>query len=140
MKTNLDSLTGPTPLYVQYDRQTQPQDAYVEIHADGTINYESNSEIGNAVPVSVWNRRIRRIKIPNHFTATGYQQLHDYLMADLEILINGMDEKWDGNNWVGTLSEEARETLDQLEQASGTGEWEDFETDEEEALAELTES
>lgn len=136
MKTNLESLTGPTPLYVQYPSQTSPQDAYVEIHADGTVNYESNSEIGNAVPVSVWNGRIRRIKIPNHFTAQGYQELHDYLMADLEILINGMDEKWDGNNMVGTLTEEARETLDQLEQASAMGEWEDFDTDEQ-ALAEL---
>ena len=139
MKTNLDSLTGSLPLYNHYGSQTNAQDAYVEIHADGTINYESNSEIGNAVPVSVWNGRIRRIKIPNHFTATGYQQLHDYLMADLEIVINGMSEEWNGNNMVGTLTEEARETLDQLEQASAMGEWEDFDTDEQ-ALAELTES
>jgi len=136
MKTNLDSLTGSTPLYVQYDRQTSPQDAFVEIHADGTVNYESNSEIGNAVPVSVWHGRIRRIKIPNHFTATGYQQLHDYLMADLEILINGMDEKWDGSNWVGTLTEGAREILDGLEQDSAMGEWDGFDADED-ALSEL---
>ena len=137
MKTNLDSLTGQTPLYVQYDRQTNAQDAYVEIHADGTVDYESNSEIGNAVPVSVWHGRIRRIPIPNHLTPTGYQQLHDFIKDELEILINGMDEKWDGSNWVGTLTEEARETLDQLEYASSQGEWDSFDSDEE-ALAELT--
>lgn len=136
MKTNLEQLTGNLPLYLKYDRQTQPQSAHIEIHANGNVFYETNAEIGNAVPVDVWHGKIRRITLPNFLTARGYQQLHDSISEDLELLINGMDERWDGSNWKGTLTDEANEVLERLQFASQNGEWDDFEHDEA-ALAEL---
>jgi hypothetical protein len=115
MKTNLDTLTGQTPLYMQYGGQHQPQDAYIEIHANGEIHFDYNSEIGNAVPMSVWHGQIRRIAIPNDLTSKGYADLFDYISDLLQILVDGMDDRWDGSNWVGTLTEEAQDTLDWLD-------------------------
>lgn len=131
MKTNIDTLEGTAPLYVQYGGQSQPQGAYVEIHADGSVYYESNGEIGNAVPVSVWHRRVLRITIPNDLTARGYEQLHDAIAEQLEAIIAGMDERWDGNNWVGTITDESREALERLGHQFYTGELDDFERAEE---------
>ena len=131
METNLDTIIGQTPLFCQYGGQYQPQTAHVEIYADGNVIYEYNGEIGNAVPVSVWNGRVRRIVIPNNLSALGYHQLHDYITPELETIIAGMDEKWDGSNWVGTLTEAARESLEALEQQSANGDFEGFDCDEE---------
>lgn len=136
MKTNLDTLTGQTPLHMQYSGQNQPQDAYIEINADGEINFDYNSEIGNAVPMSVWHGQIRRISIPNDLTSKGYAALFESISDELQTLVDGMDDRWDGNNRVGTLTEDAQEALYSLEYESMTGGFDGFDRDEQ-ALADL---
>ena len=135
LDTNLDSLMGPTPLLMQYAGQYQPQDAYIEVHASGKIYFEYNSEIGNAVPASVWHDTVRRISIPNDLTSNGYAELFESIANALQTIVNGMGERWDGNNWVGTLTDEAQEALNSLEQSAH---FEDLERDED-AIAELNE-
>lgn len=106
------------PVYMQYAGQCQPQPAYIALDADGDVYADYNSEIGNAVPCSVWNGLDRRIDISPFCSANGLQQL----FADKAFVnaVNryyaGRSTEWDGNNWTSELNEDAEEALSQLEQ------------------------
>lgn len=115
MMTNLDSLTGRAPLYLQYAGQSNPQNAYVKLTADGRIWYYTNAEIGNGVSCDIYHRTALRWAIPNDLTPRGYEQLHDDIAEILEEIYAGMSERWDGNNYVGRLTEEAANASHKLE-------------------------
>ena len=134
LTTNLDKLTGSLPLYSQYSGQLHAQPAYVEISPDGSISYEYNAEIGNAVPARVWHGVSRRVAIPNDLTARGYAELHAEIADRLQVLVDGMGERWDGSNHVGTLSDEAAEALESLHCDSRNGMWSDLDRDDEAIL------
>lgn len=98
----------------QYPGQTQEQGRYIEIYKSGRLLIDWNAEIGNAVPASIWHGIIRRIHIP--FTTKA--EAANFIKENrglFERVIAGMDEKWDGNNHVGTLTEDANEALNALE-------------------------
>jgi hypothetical protein len=105
----IDKLTGTLPVYLKYDREINPQPAYLEIDEDGYVSADSNSEIGNGVPASVWNGLTLRIHIPNHLTARGIQGLVTDLLPLLERLHTGNEIAWNGNNWTGKLTDDALE-------------------------------
>lgn len=130
MKTNLENLNGASPLWLLYNSENSPQGAYVEIYRDGQIFYGIDYEIGNAIPMSVYHGRDLRIAIPNHLTTFGYHQLHDHIQQRLAIVIYGMDENWNGSNFVGTLTDDASEALEQLQHESYQGDWDGFDFDE----------
>ncbi|MFW6312573.1 MAG: hypothetical protein ACOC2N_01650, partial [Spirochaetota bacterium] len=56
---------GPAPLYHQYDGQTTPQPAYLELTEDGEAWVDYSPEIGGAVPARVYDGRDQRWAIPN---------------------------------------------------------------------------
>lgn len=131
MKTNLEELTGHRPLYNHYGSQTNAQDAFIEIDTDGDVRYDNNGEIGNAIPCTVFNGTTLRIAIPNYLTQDGYKALHEEIKDEIQTVLDGFTEVWDGNNWVGKLTDDAREALEELERKANQGEFEDFDQDEE---------
>jgi hypothetical protein len=115
---NLDNLDDKAPLYSRYPQQYNTQPAYVEIDPNTrTVSADYSGEIGNAVPMSVWHGRIIRISVPAEIhgpSLAEYLQLPETI-AELEQICDGYDEKWDGNNWKGTLTEAAQLVVEHLE-------------------------
>ena len=112
MKTTLKIESGR--IRKQYPGQTSAQPVVADISADGEVYVHYNPEIGNAVPMDIGHGIRRRITLPvtTKAQARAWYQLNK---TDLEALVAGMGERWDGNNTVGTLTEDARAALDALE-------------------------
>lgn len=98
-------------LYHHYPNQTQPQAVYLELDPEErTLRADWNGEIGNAVPVSVWHGRIRRYCLPSpYFTDLTIDNLLDEIAPFCERVCDGYDSEWDGNNYVGQLTEDAKD-------------------------------
>jgi hypothetical protein len=98
----------------RYPGQTNHQDRYIEVYASGKILFSWNAEIGNAVPSAVWHGIIRRYDCP--FTTKTqarafYAENRDLFAA----VVNGLSEKWDGNNYVGKLTPAAIDAEESIE-------------------------
>ena len=117
MNTSITKLTVKIgTINLQYDGQYRPQTAYVSLHQDGTVDVEVDYEIGDSTPGSVWNRVVRRFPLP----ATAYSKAKakkfvKSIEEDLLVVVAGMGDEWDGSNWVGTLTDEALESLEAIE-------------------------
>lgn len=117
LKPQLTITTCKGRLLTTYPGQTQAQGRYIEVFANGKLHISWNAEIGNAVPVRVWNNVTRRI----HGNWTTKQEAREFIAnhrADFLTLVNGMGEKWDGSNAVGTLTPEASVALEKIEYAA----------------------
>jgi len=99
-----------------YPQQSEPQARYFEIHADGRILFNWDAEIGNAVPSAVWHNLIHRIG-SSFTTKKEAREFYTTHRVEFQNVVNGMGEKWDGNNTVGTLTIEAEEILTDLSYA-----------------------
>lgn len=109
--------TSVAPLSHTYPQQFNPQPAYVELTENGEVSADWSGEIGNSVPMSVWHDRTLRMTVAHNVNGPA---LADYLespeaLALLETIHAGHEVDWDGNNYVGTLTEEARAALERLE-------------------------
>lgn len=114
MKT-LKITTCKGRLMCQYQGQSKPQGRYIEVEADGRLDITYNAEIGNAVPAPVWHGIIRRICGPWTTKAEAREFIAENRSL-FQTLVDGMGERWDGNNYVGTLTEDAvnaERTLDE---------------------------
>jgi len=101
-------------LYLKYPGQTNAQDVVMDVYADGRLEVHTNGEIGNAVPANVWHGIVRRFHLGAYVTK---KQVRDWISehrGKLVVLVNGMDERWDGNNIVGTLTNEAKAAEEDL--------------------------
>lgn len=113
--TRIDSIKGNFPLYLRYDRQHQPQRAFIAIDEHGAISAGTNCDVGNAVPMDVWHNRTLRFAVPSRI---GARQLRDFIarMRPLfERVHAGHTVEWDGNNMVGRLTVDAEDAIDQIE-------------------------
>lgn len=108
----------------------------MEIDSSGSIWYYSDPEIGNGVPIDVFNCVARRWRIPHVLTAQGYESLHEDIEEMLQRIADGMSTYWDGRNTVGRLTEDASDARDELEQFIHNIWQNDYHRDEE-YLAEL---
>jgi len=108
-----------------YPNQNQPQPVHVEMDENGNVHMDYDGEIGNAVPVYVYNGRTRRWSVP--FPVNG--KTGNHILSDikpmLKQVLDGLSVEWDGNNNVGRLtddawsaSEEIREELNSYAQLS----------------------
>lgn len=118
MEIRISLPEGKTPVLRQYDGQCQPQPAYLQLDQDGFVSADYSGEIGNAMPVNVWHSIDRRIGINTNVSGDA---LREYMAsAGFRALIDryyaGFDTEWNGNNWVGTVTEDALEALSQIEQ------------------------
>ena len=101
-------------LAFSYPQQCQAQPCYIELDCeDETLEADYSSEIGNAVPAYVWNNRAIRFRIPA-LTADAANSLMEDLLERCQKIVDGYENVWDGNNYVGKFTVEAQELIDAL--------------------------
>lgn len=105
------------PLYLHYDGQCAPQPAYVEMDEGGAVTADSNGEIGNGVPMYVWHNRTLRWDVCNRVTGAALTAALESLRPEFAAVHAGHSVDWDGNNYVGTLTEAADAAYDRIQQA-----------------------
>jgi hypothetical protein len=103
-------------LYKTYPGQNQPQSIFADVEANGIVSIGYNPEIGNAIPLCVWNGVTRRIVLHNICTKAEARLWYSENKETLKQLINGMDTKWNGANVIGTLTKEAYEAYYELQE------------------------
>lgn len=117
---NIENLLGddPAPLYERYRGQNNAQPAYVELDEDGEVSAYSSGEVGNGVPMRVWNRRSLRCPVPASIKGSALASLlQGEALPLLERIHAGHSVEWDGSNRVGLLDSDAviaRDHLDAL--------------------------
>lgn len=102
-------------LYFKYFNQINPQDCYVELDCEReelTATY--NSEIGNAIPASVFNGHDQRFSIPclNESSANA---LLEEILPLAERVVAGYESGRNGNNHVAKFSEDAKKAIEEIE-------------------------
>ena len=111
------NLDEQIPVYCQYQGQHNLQPAYIELdcRGDGELMADYSGDIGNAVPSYYWHGLAVRWHID---PATSGESLLN-LFANQEFLdvcqriLDGFEEVWDGNNFVGRYNEDADEAVEE---------------------------
>lgn len=105
----------------QYDCELRPQPGGIEVDPEEkTLGVYCNGNI-NGTPEDVWHgRRLwYRINDPMHTTIAEISALIDEAKPYAERICAGYDTEWDGNNWVGSLNEDAEEAAQTIAQIVG---------------------
>lgn len=112
--TNLRDATAP--LFCRYPNQINPQPAFVELDEQGNVSADYSGEIGNGMPMDVWYGRTLRwavnSSINGNVLADALESVE--ITALLERIHAGHAVDWDGNNYVGSLTDDARAASDDL--------------------------
>jgi len=105
------------PLYSQYPQQINPQPAYICLYEDGRVCADYSGEIGNARPADEWHGRTLTWRITPFLTgrAVGNLLMSEPVKGLLERVHAGHDSEWNGNNFVGTLTDDAQAAFERLE-------------------------
>lgn len=100
----------------KYDSQYDVQSAFVELDCAGaTLSSTYNSEIGNAVPFSVWHNRELRFGISPYLKIDAINTLLDEIAPLAQRVVDGYEEEWDGSNYIGTYTDDAEEAKSEIE-------------------------
>lgn len=111
--------TSPTELYRHYDQQTKAQPAYIELDLrEGTLLANWNAEIGGAVPFTVHHGFERRYGIPV-LTGDAANRVMGELVPLAARILADWKERWDGNNAVAVLGEDAQAAEAEIEEKLG---------------------
>lgn len=111
------TLQKPTKtLYEKYPYQTQPQTTFLSLDPSNRIlSAHTNPEIGNAVPVEVWNGVVRRYGLHNpSLTAREIGHIMSKIKPLANQVCDGFEIVWNGNNHVGKLSKDAFEAEEKI--------------------------
>ena len=105
----------------------------VELDEDGdcTISVDSRHSSDNGVPFAVWHRRTLQWTSESSQGASAVvdrhalEALRDKIAPLIAIVSIGHSTKWDGNNMVGRLTDEAAEASDEIERLVESCAWAD---------------
>lgn len=123
----IDRVESHEGLYRHYKGQSSPQRCYLELDCRRrTLSASYDPEIGNAVPVRVWNRLAVRFGIPC-LTADAANTLMDEIAADCAEICDGFERVWDGHNHVGQFTPRASELLEALHYLQVSRSWDEDE-------------
>lgn len=126
MSIRIIDCTTPDELYRHYDGQSDAQDAYIELdlREGGTLLADYNSEIGNAVPGAVYHGFEIRYSIPA-LTGDAANRVMREILPLAERMVADWEEKWDGNNHVAVLGEDAQAASEEIAEHLGCNEYGD---------------
>lgn len=116
--TQIDTIASiQAPLFSQYPSQLQPQPAYIYLYTDGRVCADYSGEIGNGRPADEWHGVTLTWSIAPYMTGEQLADLlgRDDIRALLQRVHEGHDTRWDGSNWVGTLTDDASSAFEALE-------------------------
>lgn len=103
------------PVYLRYPGQCNVQSAYVELDCEtGELGASYNAEIGNAVPFSVWYGHDQRWGIDPCISGDRLCGLLEDIVELAQIVVDGHESIWNGNNHVAKFSEKASEAIDEI--------------------------
>lgn len=76
-----------------------------------------SGEIGNSVPIYYWNELAVRWGVSAETTGTSLQALFtdQKFLSCCKRIIEGFDEVWDGNNFVGKYTGDASDAIEEAE-------------------------
>lgn len=101
---------------VTYPNQNEPQPAFFELsEGDNTILPQFDGEIGGAIPFSVFHGRDRRYYFDPTLPLGVVNQLGRTILPLLERVRAGMEIDWNGQNYVATLSDDAKRAEAEIE-------------------------
>lgn len=104
---NLLDEDAPDALHCRYQGELEGQSCHIALDLeDGRMWADYNPEIGGGIPASVYNGRTRWWSIPC-MTSASANQLMTEIKPLAERILVGSEIKWDGNNNVGILNEDA---------------------------------
>lgn len=114
---NLLAPDDPAPLFFRYRNEINPQPAYVIMTEDGTVTADYSGEIGNDVPMYVWLNRTLRWRVPSTIRGSCLAEKLQSLKiaALLQRVHDGHTVEWDGNDYAGKLTDDAKAADDALE-------------------------
>jgi hypothetical protein len=102
--------------YHVYDGQCQAQPAFVEFNCQtGELSSDWDGEIGNGVPVDVWNKLRLRWSIPSALDVYSINDLMETIEGYCQDVSDGFENVWDGSNWVGKYTEKAQDAKEAIE-------------------------
>jgi hypothetical protein len=105
------------PLYVQYDGQYNPQPSYFEIDPeDRSVQFGYNCEIGNAIPMNLWNNRLLWLDCDNRLPVDALEEFvnDDKNINLIQLIFEGYECVWDGRNHVGKYTNTAKQAENDL--------------------------
>jgi len=115
-KITFDASGDRFPVYAKYVGQHQPQPAYIELNTrTGELAADYSREIGNAVPMTVYHNIDLRWNIPATAKAYTIDNAIDCLIDLFQIVLDGHSEYWDGNNYVGQLTDDASAASEKIQ-------------------------
>jgi hypothetical protein len=98
----------------RYPGQTHNQPVIADICRNGIVAVSYDPEIGGAVPAYIYYGIQRRVRL---WVATR-REVHAWYSLNkalLQRVVDGMGEMYNGQNNVGTLTEDAKDALDEIE-------------------------
>lgn len=112
-----------TELYCHYDGQAEPQGCYVELDcANKKLSAQYNSEIGNAIPFSVFHGHDQRWGIPC-LRGEMANKLMEELLPLAERVVSGYESEWDGSNHVARFTDDAKKAVEAIETECNDNYW-----------------
>lgn len=101
-------------LYCHYSCQSIAQSVYIELDCKTeTLSASFNAEIGNGVPSDVCHGHTQRFYIPL-LTIEATNNLMEEILPFANIVCEGYESDWNGNNNVAKFTDEASEALDTI--------------------------
>jgi hypothetical protein len=98
----------------KYPNQTEFQRRYFEI-CSGNVSVDVNTEIGNAIPMNVWDGRVIRINIPHSFSRGDICRFFQKNKELFQTIISGNILVDIPNLVHAKLTNEGMDALDNLE-------------------------
>lgn len=99
----------------RYPNECNNRPIYAEISRNGDVSvYTSRDPSGNSMSEDVFNGRSHRIRLD----VTSKKEIrawYRYNRDEIKTIIAGMDTRYNGQNYVGTLTEEAKSALELVE-------------------------
>ena len=92
MATTIKRIEGTTDLWCKYSGQTNSQPVYIDLDLDtGVVTAGYNAEIGNAVPMAVWNGKVLRWSVPVVPTAEAMNRELAQLLPQFDRVASGQE-------------------------------------------------
>lgn len=119
MSVNIIDCTASDELFRHYDGQSEQQPAYLELDLrEGTLLADYDSEVGGAVPFSVYHGFERRYGIPT-LTGDAANRVMREIAPLAERILGDWKEDWDGNNMRAYLGDDAQAAEAEIEECLG---------------------
>lgn len=99
-----------------YPGQSAPQKVFIELDPiAGTVQMDYNPETGNSVPADVFHRLRLRYELSAVPTVETANELMEDLLPQLQKVAEGHSEVYNGQKYVGALTEEAEALSKEIE-------------------------